>query len=327
MARLPNIVRHLNVFLAAVEEGQFKHAAARLGTVGSAVSYHIASLEAELGVALFERTREGVKLTSEGAVFRADLDCVFAAMRGAIERTRRSRPARGEPLRVGLIEHVIRNPLVVGVLTRFRTACADVDLHLVPMCSEEQDQAMKAGDIDVGFYHRSTPRSSGLNYQTVLVHELLLAMPRAGRSARAPGVRLAELAEERFVFPPYMQAPAIHDRLMSNFRHASVRPRIVMEAGTAETMMAMASAGAAIGFCEKSFRGTELPNVVLQPMLDVPDPLDLEMELVWRRDDSSSAVARFVATALGELVARLPRRSAIHPHRPGRRTGRPSTAG
>jgi molybdenum-dependent DNA-binding transcriptional regulator ModE len=57
----------LQVFLVAVETGSFAAAARRLGRATSAVSYTIANLETQLGIALFdrERTRKPV-LTEAG---------------------------------------------------------------------------------------------------------------------------------------------------------------------------------------------------------------------------------------------------------------------
>jgi molybdenum-dependent DNA-binding transcriptional regulator ModE len=51
----------LQVFLVVVETGSFAAAARRLGCATSAVSYTIANLETQLGIALFdrERTRKG----------------------------------------------------------------------------------------------------------------------------------------------------------------------------------------------------------------------------------------------------------------------------
>ena len=59
----------LRVFLAVVETGSFAAAGRRLDRATSAVSYTIANLETQLGIALFdrERTRKPA-LTEAGAV-------------------------------------------------------------------------------------------------------------------------------------------------------------------------------------------------------------------------------------------------------------------
>ena len=66
MARgLPNL-DWLRVFAAAAETESFALAASRLGVTPGAVSQRIKALEAFLGVSLFQRHPQGVRLTDTG---------------------------------------------------------------------------------------------------------------------------------------------------------------------------------------------------------------------------------------------------------------------
>ena len=62
----------IRAFIAAVDEGSFSAAGRKLYRVQSAVSGWIGSLEAQLGVALFDRTARFPKLTPEGVLLLAD---------------------------------------------------------------------------------------------------------------------------------------------------------------------------------------------------------------------------------------------------------------
>jgi DNA-binding transcriptional LysR family regulator len=62
-------LRQLNYFVAVAETENGAHAAARLGISQSPLSRQIMQLEAHLGLALFERSRQRVHLTSEGRLF------------------------------------------------------------------------------------------------------------------------------------------------------------------------------------------------------------------------------------------------------------------
>src|SRR3954452_21519928 len=73
-------LRHLEYFLAVVEEGSFTRAAARLYMVQSSLSASLLSLERELGTELFIRGRRGVELTDAG---RALLDPARAVLADA----------------------------------------------------------------------------------------------------------------------------------------------------------------------------------------------------------------------------------------------------
>src|SRR5437763_15462271 len=62
-------LRQVEVFLAVVEEGGFSAAGERLALAQPAVSVAVRKLEQALGLRLLDRTRTGVRLTPDGAVF------------------------------------------------------------------------------------------------------------------------------------------------------------------------------------------------------------------------------------------------------------------
>ena len=94
MDRSPNLDQ-LRAFVAVVEAGSFSGAARRLGRAQSVVSYAVASLEAQLGMPLFERGRRRPQPTAAGEVVLADarrldmlmgqLQAKTAGLRGGVE--------------------------------------------------------------------------------------------------------------------------------------------------------------------------------------------------------------------------------------------------
>ncbi len=300
MTYLANVIRHLWVFLVAAEEKQFQRAAARLNIANSAVSRRIRRLEEELGVTLFERQPDGAHLTAEGEIFRADVDAVLKSLEAAVARTQRAKQGQVGSLRIGFIEMAARSPVMIDAIRKFQTSFTDVELKLMPMLSEDQDRAVKNGELDAGFYHRSAERSPELEYHILLVHRLLLALPKTSPHAKKRKVSLAHLGDESFVFPRRTQAPRVYEGLLTNFRLAGVMPRIIMEVGTSETMLTMASLGVGIGFVDNARRANLPDNIVLKPMVEELAPL--ELELAWRRDNNSPALKRFIETVMAVPV-------------------------
>src|SRR5919198_1283671 len=98
-------------FLKVAEEGSITRAAEALCLTQPAVTQHVRALERELGVALFDRTGRGVRLTAAGLALReyarrslgllgecrqaiADL---AAGVPGGVSEDRRGRTDRAEP--------------------------------------------------------------------------------------------------------------------------------------------------------------------------------------------------------------------------------------
>ncbi|WP_431239391.1 LysR family transcriptional regulator [Mycolicibacterium aichiense] len=77
-------LRQLEHFVAVADELNFTRAAARVHVVQSALSTSIAKLERELGVALFDRTRQQINLTPAGERFRSHAEEVRRSVRAAI---------------------------------------------------------------------------------------------------------------------------------------------------------------------------------------------------------------------------------------------------
>lgn len=100
----------LRYFRAVADEGSIRHAASRLFVAQSAISRHIAALEAELGVQLFERHARGMELTDAGRKLLAFADETRERL-GAL----REQMVRHETLQVGHVQFAC----VEGLLTSF----------------------------------------------------------------------------------------------------------------------------------------------------------------------------------------------------------------
>src|ERR1700742_3140788 len=70
----------LRTFIAAVDEGSFSAASRKLLRAQSVVSEAVANLEAQMGVALFDRSGRYPKLTPAGMVLLADARAVVGGV-------------------------------------------------------------------------------------------------------------------------------------------------------------------------------------------------------------------------------------------------------
>ncbi|RZS77313.1 DNA-binding transcriptional LysR family regulator [Phyllobacterium myrsinacearum] len=88
----------MRMFVAVTEAGSFRAASVQLARVQSAVSHSIGSMEAQLGVTLFDRSGHRPVLTSEGQALLADIRAILLKVDTMRARAR----GLGEGLELGI---------------------------------------------------------------------------------------------------------------------------------------------------------------------------------------------------------------------------------
>jgi DNA-binding transcriptional LysR family regulator len=192
-------VKQLKALVTVAEVGSVTRAAQLLHLVQPAVTRQIRTLEQELGVALFERTRQGMRPTDAGAIM------VDRARRALSELERARAEVAPTPgmvtglVSVGLLESTIDllpEPLV-SALARDHPG---IELHVFMAYSGHLQQWLDAGDLDLTLLYNleSTP---SLNAHPVVRERLwAVAPPADGLRADQP-VPFAQVAAQPFVMP------------------------------------------------------------------------------------------------------------------------------
>lgn len=245
-------LRHLRYFVAVAEDLSFTRAASRLNIAQPALSQQIKNLEAEVGTALLHRLPRGVALTGPGALFAEDARAILAAVEAA--RTRARRAAAGElgVMRIGFTGSASFNPFVTGAIRDYRTACPDVAVELVEEPTAMLLAGVKAGRIDVAFL-RPAPGEVGRLWSRHLFDEPMVAAVPANHPIAARGtVRLADLADEAFIFYPRRNGRALYDAIMSACAAAGFTPRIAQGAPQLASVVNLVATGIAIAIVPAS---------------------------------------------------------------------------
>jgi DNA-binding transcriptional LysR family regulator len=180
----------VRAFVAVAEEGQFQHAAARLGVSQQAVSKRVAALESSLGVTLFQRVATGATLTSDGRTFLPHARAVLVAVRQAVESVRHeTRP---------LLVDVLGDRLATtAVLLDFHRTHQDVPLKTVMLNGlDAAVRALADGEIDAAFVYEREPVRGlvpGLDGALVCLEALEIVVGERHPLAGAESVSPAEL--------------------------------------------------------------------------------------------------------------------------------------
>ncbi len=185
--------------MTVVEAGSVTRAAELLHLVQPAVTRQIRSLEHELGVPLFERTRRGMRPTAAG------VSLAERARRALTELDRARAELAPDPailtgiVSVGLLESTVEllaAPLASGVIRDH----PGIELRLLTAYSGHLQQWLDDGDLDISLLYNLTGAPS-LSVRTLVREKLWVVAPSsAGLQAGRP-VPFAQVAARPVVMP------------------------------------------------------------------------------------------------------------------------------
>ena len=282
-------LRHLRYFVAVAEELSFSRAADRLHMAASPVSQAIRQLEAELGVALFVRTTRSVELTDAGRRLLEEGTAALQAVEEAFANASRAGHGVLGTLRLGCTpaaRHELRPALVAAL--RERHPGIEVDASEATtgnLCRELLGHRL---DVAVGFCTEPVP---GLARRT-LAHETMRVLMRAShRLAGASEIALEALRDDRFVVPRADLNAGFNRRLRSlcGFEPACVVASLIWDDAEwppGDDLVTLVPAGVA--------RHTS-PHMRVLPLVE---EATMPLELLWREDDASPLLARFLDVAM-----------------------------
>ncbi|HEX7324858.1 MAG TPA: LysR family transcriptional regulator [Rhodanobacteraceae bacterium] len=232
-------LRQLRTFLTVGEARHFRRAAERLHLTQPAVSRHVAELEGELGVALFDRNTRGVHLTAVGARLQPALTRVLDELDALLAETR----VEGEGFH-GTVR-VASGPtpsaeLVPGCLARCARAYPELTMLSRDRVQSEVIDAVRAGEVDFGIAIDPADQS-GLVVETVLYDSFIWVGYRGHPLARLRRVPWRRLEGERLVLLDRSSGSRrLIDAALAGY---GITVRVVQETGHTHTAFRMVEAG------------------------------------------------------------------------------------
>ncbi|MDR1873577.1 MAG: LysR family transcriptional regulator [Synergistaceae bacterium] len=292
--------RTLQYIIAVAEEGNISKAAQKLYLSQPSLSHCILKQERKLGVTLFDRTRQPLRLTYAGERF------VMAArkilnVREKLEREMEDiAKARKGRVAVGVTK-THSAYLLPRILPRFSALYPDVEIILVEEITASLESRLITDGAEIAVLVAPV-QNEHISCEHLYNEKILLCLPE-GHALIEPfsreGVDIALLREEPFIlYKKGMRVRKISDTL---FVEAGIQARAMLESETAETILNLVSAGMGCAFLPSSL-------VLYQPVSRVRHftignpPLSFTCVFAWKRQNYLSRTAQDFMAITREIL-------------------------
>jgi DNA-binding transcriptional LysR family regulator len=142
-------IHQLRTFLEVARTGNLTRAANRLGYAQSSVTVHIRTLERRLGVRLFHRHSQGVRLTVEGESVIGHASKLFEVIDDMVRAIGSLEPVRG---RVAIGGPAVLTSYYLGPIVRqCHQLYPELRLSTRTLRPGDIEKTVRAGEIDLGF--------------------------------------------------------------------------------------------------------------------------------------------------------------------------------
>jgi DNA-binding transcriptional LysR family regulator len=292
---VPMELRQLSSFVAVAEELHFRRAAERLHLAQPSVSQQIRTLEAELGVQLFQRNRRGAQLTAAGAALLPEARRLLSRADEAAALARATGTGQRGRLRLSLTRS-LTGGVAGAIVGEYRARYPDVDLELTVGNTMLHVEQLLAGDIDVGFV-RPPLEVEGLEELVLAREPLVCVLPKGHPLTKRSTVRRSDLQGRPLVWWPEHHGPGAWREVRRDVMGEPPWPPIDRVEPEEERIVSAVAEGAGISFImlERS-KSLRIPGAVYRRFTP-PEPT-MGIAIAWRRDDSLPTLER-----LRELAA------------------------
>ena len=283
-------LRHLRYFTAVVECKGYREASRRLHIAQPSISQAVSDLEDELGLKLFSRNGRNARLRPEGEIFYADAVRILQQAETAILTAKQAAQGKVGRLSIGFIGSATLS-FLPDLIRRYKLEYPNVKLALHDLYPVELDKACDRGEIDIAITRTLSLERSKNRQSRVLLRDPLVAVLPRSRKLKSKKIRLADLANERFILFHRQGAPGVFDTIVGACRSQGFSPRVENEPNSMQTILSLVEAEEGVAIVPAST--SNLRSNGVQFVRLAPD-LYLDLIVAWQLGEPSVVLRTFL---------------------------------
>lgn len=292
----------LRYFIASAEELSISAAAKRLHVTQPALSRQIAVLEAELGVALFDRIRKRIHLTDAGRFFLPKARQIVCDAETGAQQLREQFGKARRTLRLGFLTPFL-DDLVAPAVREFRQRHPKAQVSLFELPPRAQLDRLRNHELDAAILGNLDERDRAhFDIRRLSRHKMAAVLPEDHALAKKKSIKLAALKSDRWVSLSDAFFPGRREFLRSVCQGAGFEPNITTEVDSLSMMLGAVTAGEGVAVMPDHTRKLPHSGCIFVPLAAPVPSTELLLVLPKREPDRELTT---LITLIAELASQI----------------------
>lgn len=288
-------LQQIKYFLALAKELHYWRTSSEMNITQSALSRQIQSLEAELEIKLFKRTKRKVELTTAGKFLQEQWTPLVVQMDALNTYAKKIQLGTRGSL---VINHPgsISYKLLPDLVSKISGAFPGVKTELIQLKHDQEEHFLRTFKIDLCF-SRYVHNSDFLASKLFQLDHYAFALPEGHAIKDENALNEDILRAERFILPTLGAGHSYTAQISKVFEHYQISPDVYHESDFGSTVLALVSRGLGVSvvpfsIAEPGFTGVRF----------IKTPFEVPLYLYWRKDETSPLVRNVLDLILQEEI-------------------------
>jgi DNA-binding transcriptional LysR family regulator len=285
-------LKHLRYAEVAERCGSFRRAAELLAVKQSNLSRGIKHLEEQLGVALFERTTGGAKVTSAGREFINEIRRVLSHLQVTVSGAKSAGRGESGYVTIGFCTSLSAGNLR-AVLVEYVRRYPQVEIRTVEGSRSRLLDGIQNSAIDIAII-TGEPISDVDMSMALWSERILVALPEDHPLAANDFVYWTDLKHERFLISEHGSGSEIQSLLATKIGSAGEMPIVVGHAASGENIKSLVGIVRGVSLLCEASMGASYAGVVYCEVRDGKGSARIGYRAHWRDGNDNPAFHNFI---------------------------------
>ncbi|MDN7247170.1 LysR family transcriptional regulator [Planococcus shenhongbingii] len=289
----------IKYFVEVANELNFTNASKKLFVSQAAVSKKIASLEDELGIALLERNKRTVKLTSVGQIFYEDAVEIINKIEEMTRKIKDLSSIYKNTLRLGYLGPA-EYKFLPDLLQNFNEKYPDIDLFSKQHYQGPLINSLNNGNLDIIFsLSMVIEKYSSLIFKRIYSDSFVIYCHRNHRLKLESSVKISELKNENFIILSEESASYAYNTIIKLCNENGLNSAKINEADNFEHLLMMVKSKKGISILPLSIfsyfnHDHQLITLPIERESLKSDLSNFEVGVAWDKNNQNPAIELFV---------------------------------